>query len=317
MVKRLPVWLALGSVAIGSLVALMSDRTPSVDPEGAAPGTRTIGDPAPGFLRSPLHREGFGKPRGDIFGGVRGPDAKGEKPVVSPAPGIVAPPAPPPMPYRMAGTVAGAEGTQAVLAKGDAVLVVRRGDIVDGDWRVDAVGPDGVTLAYLPLGMSRALVMERGLPPNLARAAAAPRSPAARPAGQVAPATLRWDGPAQVRAGQSFTVALKVTAAQALRASPLRMSFDAGVLEPVGVKAGPFYADGIFSYQVNPAGSIFVGAAGKASSIPSDAGLVLVTFKPVRAGATAELKLSSLVLQGAGGAIAHERPAVYRASVLQ
>jgi hypothetical protein len=66
---------------------------------------------------------------------------------------------------------------------------------------------------------------------------------------------------------------------------------------------------------VNPSGSITVGAFGK-GDVPDDAEFVVVTFKPIRAGA-AELKLSSLVLQGAGGAVVHEPIAAFRTSITQ
>jgi hypothetical protein len=67
---------------------------------------------------------------------------------------------------------------------------------------------------------------------------------------------------------------------------------------------------------VNPSGSITVGAFGK-GDVPDDAEFVVVTFKPIRAGATAELKLSSLVLQGAAGALVHEPLAAFRTSIAQ
>ena len=44
---------------------------------------------------------------------------------------------------------------------------------------------------------------------------------------------------------------------------------------------------------------------------------LIVTFRPIASG-PAELKVSSLLLQGdAGGTIAHEPPAAFRAAILQ
>jgi hypothetical protein len=52
--------------------------------------------------------------------------------------------------------------------------------------------------------------------------------------------------------------------------------------------------------------------------VPADAELLVVTFRPIRPGATAELTLSSLVLQGASGrTIAHDRPAAFRTAIVQ
>jgi hypothetical protein len=147
-----------------------------------------------------------------------------------------------------------------------------------------------------------------------------PTAAAGRGAKQVAggegrPAQLRWEGPSRVTAGSEFEVALKITADKLVRGSPLQLSYDAKMLEPVAVRAGEFFAEGSFTYRVNPSGSITVGAFGK-GDVPDDAEFVVVTFKPIRAGA-AELKLSSLVLQGAGGAVVHEPIAAFRTSITQ
>jgi len=88
------------------------------------------------------------------------------------------------------------------------------------------------------------------------------------------------------------------------------------VLEPVNVRPGKFFDDGTFSYRVNPAGSIFVGAVSKAVPPGADAELVVVTFKPLKRGVTAELAMSSLSLQGAAGrTIPHDKVAAFRAAI--
>jgi hypothetical protein len=128
---------------------------------------------------------------------------------------------------------------------------------------------------------------------------------------------LRWVGPEQVQAGSNFNVALKITSHQPVRGSPLQLSYDAKLLEPVAVRAGDFFADGSFTYRVNPGGSIFVGAFGN-GAVAADAEFLVVTFKPIRSGATAELTLSSMVLQGtAGRALLHEPLGAFRTSITQ
>ena len=88
-------------------------------------------------------------------------------------------------------------------------------------------------------------------------------------------------------------------------------------LEAVDVRAGGFFAGGMFSYRVNPSGSIFVGASGKGAAA-ADAELLVVTFRPIRPGATAELTLSSVLLQSAAGrSIALDRPTAFRTSIVQ
>jgi hypothetical protein len=220
------------------------------------------------------------------------------------------------MPYRVAGRVVHDGIAHVVLAKGDRVLTVREGDTLDDGYRVDAIAPKAVTLVYLPLNVPQELPVTVALddaPP--ARVAAAPGQ-VTKPAVDGRLAQLRLEGPARIRAGDPFTVALKVTSDQAVRSAPVQLSFDAALLEPVDVRRGGFFADGMFSFRINPSGSIFIGAAGK-GAVPADAEFFVVTFKPVRAGAS-ELKLSSVLLQGAAGrAIAHDQPAALRTSIVQ
>jgi hypothetical protein len=201
-----------------------------------------------------------------------------------------------------------------VLARDDRVFFVREGDILDGGYRVESISSDGVTLMYMPLEQRERLA---AAPPLEVPAAAAPQGASAKPvqAADGRPAQLRWEGPANVQAGSEFEVALKITSDKPVRGSPLQLSYDAKLLEPVSVRAGDFFVDGSFTYRVNP-GSIFVGAFGK-GEVPADAEFLVVTFKPIRAGA-AELKLSSLVLQGPGGsAVGHQPLAAFRTSITQ
>jgi hypothetical protein len=310
--KRLLGWLVLAAAAAAA-VSLVPRLNPP-EPEVAAVTPRQSGEPsAPARLAALPERETIGKRRGEAFAARSwAPPPPPRAPAAAP---VAAPPVPvpPPMPYRVAGQVVLGEGAQVVLAKGDAVLAVSEGDTLDGGYRVESIKKDLVTLRYLPLDVRHelAVVSTLGLSAPPAQTALAGETPSA------APAQLRWQGPKQVRAGDTFNVALKVTSAQPVRASPLQLGFDAKLLEPVDVRAGGFFADGMFSYRVNRAGSIFVGASGK-GAVATDAEIVVVTFRPIRPGATAELTVSSLLLQGAAGrAIAHDRPAAFRTTIVQ
>jgi hypothetical protein len=127
---------------------------------------------------------------------------------------------------------------------------------------------------------------------------------------------LRWEGPDRVQAGSNFNVALRVSTKEPLRAAPMQLRFQPDVMEPVVVRPGKFFGEGTFSYRVNPAGSIFVGATSQPTAPGTDAELVIVTFKPIKRGATAELSMSALSLLGvAGRTIAHEQPAAFRAAI--
>jgi len=94
------------------------------------------------------------------------------------------------------------------------------------------------------------------------------------------PAQLRWEGPARVSAGKSFSVALRVSSGQQVRASPMQLSFKPELLEALGVRAGKFFGEGSFSYRINPDGSIFVGASTSGAAPGADAELLVVTFRP-------------------------------------
>ena len=249
-------------------------------------------------------REAIGGRRGELFG------ARSWAPPAKPAPAVSTAPAaptPPPMPYRVAGRVVHDGIAHVVLAKGDRVLTVRQGDTLDDGYRVDSIGSQGVTLVYVPLGVPQLLPVAAALEDAAPPLAAAADS---------RPARLRLEGPARIRAGDPFSVALRVTSDEAVRSAPVQLSFDAKLVQPVDVRRGGFFADGIFSFRINPSGSIFIGAAGS-GAIPADAEFFVVTFKSVRPGA-AELKLSSVLLQGAAGrAIAHDQPAAFRTAIVQ
>jgi hypothetical protein len=76
-------------------------------------------------------------------------------PAPAPAP-AAAPPPPmaPPLPYQMIGRVVEGEGPAAVevglLAGPNRALSVRRGDVIDGQWRVEQVSTQGIKLTWLP-----------------------------------------------------------------------------------------------------------------------------------------------------------------------
>jgi hypothetical protein len=314
--KRLG-WLALA----GGGVAVAAYFAPAPSPQEAAESAVVSSAPGRAADAAPValpERETIGKPRGEVFAqrSWAPPQQRARaKAAAEPPP---PPPTPPAMPYRVAGKVVYEGGAHVVLAKGDQILWVREGETLADGYRVDAITPDRVTLTYMPLGIAQQIAVASNLASEapLRTTAAAAAAPGAV-ATEAGPAQLRFEGPGQVSAGKPFNVALKVTSGQAVRASPLQLSFDAKLLEPVNVSAGGFFAGGNFSYRVGPAGSIFVGASGK-GAVPADAEFLIVTFKPIQAGSTAELKLSSLILQGAAGrAIVHDQPAAFRTAVVQ
>lgn len=88
-------------------------------------------------------------------------------PPPAPPPAAAVPPAPPmapPMPYQMIGRVVEGEGAQAVevalLAGPTRALSVRRGDVIDGQWRVEQVSSGGVSLTWLPAKLPQNIVFK-------------------------------------------------------------------------------------------------------------------------------------------------------------
>jgi hypothetical protein len=321
--KRLILWVVIISGAV--IAAVWAPRAPVEAPLAASnertPASSVQPTPSTGRFSQLPARDLIGRAPGELF------PAQSPKPAAPSAAAKAVPPPPPapvapPMPYRVAGKVAHEGGTHVVLAKGDRVLLVHVGDTLEDGYRVESIGAQDVVLTYLPLNLRQHLPVTVALDLDAGAAQAAQTratvpSPASSPAAAGATAArLRLEGPAQIRAGDAFSVALKVSSQEAVRSAPLQLSFDAELLEAVDVRRGGFFADGSFSYRINPSGSIFIGASGK-GAVPADAEFFVVTFKPVRAGA-AELKLSSVLLQGAAGrAIAHDQPLSLRTSIVQ
>jgi hypothetical protein len=327
--KRIGIALAasLAAAAAGGVALWRSGASePLAQPRAAAPGQQHAAEPE--RLAQLPSRDAIGAARGQPF------DPRSWAPPVRHATTVAAPPpkpVAPPVPYRVAGQVMHDGLNQVVLSRDDRVFTVSEGETLDNVYRIESIRPDAVTLTYLPLS-ERQVIPVGGLRLDMAPAVvgalvaqaagplvvhSVPEPSAAQGASADArPAQLRWEGPKQVQAGANFDVTLKLTTAQPVRALPMQLNYDAKLLEPVAVRPGDLFADGRFSYRVNPSGSIFVGASVD-KAVPADAELMVVTFRPIRSG-NAELRLSALALQGAAGrVIAHDPPAAFRTAIVQ
>lgn len=307
MRRRLIVGLAVAALALVAarwlpLAPFSSDSAPEASSQIQKPVQESKADER--FAALP-QRAPLGAPKGALFAAPPPPP----KPAPAAAPVVETKPVPPAMPYRVAGKLTHDGVSKVVLVKGDRVLTVQQGDTLEGGYRVDTIGGDEITLVYEPLGTRERLAMAAGVP------AATPSAPAAA-GGSVKPAQLRWDGPERVKAGSVFNLALKVTSDEPLRSAPLRVSYDAQLLEAVGVRPGKFFAgDASFSYRIDPSGTVIVAASG-AGAAAVDAELVILSFKPVRAAAAAEVRLAALQLQrGAGAPLPNEPIAAFRTAI--
>lgn len=315
MRKLLLIGAVLATVALVAYEPARDEAVKSEPRESAAPAITARGNASEG-LKVP-ERRALGKVRGELFGAPPAP----------PQPVAAAPSAPavavaPPVPYRFAGRVRKGAEEEFLLSKGDLIFPVKEGETLDGTYRVVAVKAEGIELTYLPLGTTERIIVGSVLDVDPRAAVAAP-SPSLSPAPPASPAPvadgkpaqLRWEGPARVQAGASFSVALRVSSQEPLRATPMQLRYPHGVLEPLEVRPGKFIGKGAFSYRVTE-GSIFVGALAPSTAPGADAELLVVTFRPLKQGATAELSMTALSLQGlAGRAVAHEQPAAFRAAI--
>jgi len=233
----------------------------------------------------------------------------------------------PPLPYRFAGQFHRDSGIEVYVARGEEIFPVKEGDTLDGQYKVDSVSATEVSFVHLPSGTRQTLqfsalkeqeLTAQGGPPQTRTPVSAspflpPPSPVAKliPApsdnsipGKTAPAQLRWEGPASARAGASFNVSLRVTSGEQIRAAPMQLRFDPAVLESVSVRPGRYFSaekTGSFGYRVNSDGSIFVGVSNQTPGSASDAEMLVLTFKSIRAAEAAEISVASLNLQGAAG----------------
>jgi hypothetical protein len=248
---------------------------------------------------------------------------------------VSAPPVPvaPPLPFRFAGQFHRDSGMEVYVARGEEIFAVKEGDTLDGQYKVDSVSATEVSFVHLPSGERQTmqfsalkeqdLTAQGGPPPPRAPASASasppPPAPVAKliPAptlgaslsgnlspGKAEPAQLRWEGPASARTGASFNVSLRVTSGEQIRAAPMQVRFDPAVLESVSVRPGRYFSaekTGSFGYRVNSDGSIFIGVSNQTPAPASDAEMLVLTFKSIKAADAAEISVASLNLQGAAG----------------
>lgn len=270
------------------------------------------------------------------------------KPTIVSAPPV---PAMPPLPFRFAGQLHTGSGIQVLFGRGEEIIPVKKGDNIDGLYRVEDVTTTEVTLLHIPSGDRQTMQFNalreeepataQAKPPQADEAiASAPDSSSSQSgstaklgATEIPAATssdsrvtdkmvltrLRWDGPPSARTGASFNVSLRMTSSEHVLSAPMQLRFDPAILEPVSVRPGRYFgAQGTrnFGYRVNPDGSIYIGVSNLAASPASDAEILVLTFKSLRESDAAEISVASLNLQGsAGRAISHDRVVAFRTTI--
>lgn len=71
------------------------------------------------------------------------------------------PPSAPPLPYTYLGKYIDGKETVVFLSTADQNLVVRKGDVLDGNYRIDDIAPPTMTITYLPLNQKQTLEIGR------------------------------------------------------------------------------------------------------------------------------------------------------------
>ncbi|KPF70571.1 general secretion pathway protein GspD [beta proteobacterium AAP99] len=121
---------------------------------------------------------------------------------------------------------------------------------------------------------------------------------------------LRWQAPAQVKAGEAFTVQLLAAASQPVYGLSYAIGFDPAVIEVVNVAEGSFLkqggADSVFSPRVDRStGQVFVTNQRTGSTPPTGTGatgsLLVLTLRARPTNAPTQLQLVNFNAQGREG----------------
>lgn len=169
-------WLWLPALAISGWLALFGDRSVT---SGAAVSLPTRVVPAPprantaAAVAAPAHSASAERlaalvPREQLFPQVGGHAAPASRDPFSarswnpPSPPPSFGPAPPPpvapaLPYAFMGRKQEAGEWEVYLLRGEQTFVARPGEVLEGQYRVDAIQPPVLTLTYLPLGQAQTL----------------------------------------------------------------------------------------------------------------------------------------------------------------
>jgi hypothetical protein len=71
------------------------------------------------------------------------------------------PPTAPAFSYAIAGLVHDANGPMIILNRQNQDFVLRVGDVLEQTYRIEAIGPQSLTVTYLPLGLTQVVPIER------------------------------------------------------------------------------------------------------------------------------------------------------------
>jgi hypothetical protein len=150
---RLLLWLAIAGAAAAAAIWLPAPAPAPTPIKTATAEARS--ERADERWRALPARNALGNPAGELFF----PHAWVNPVPTQAAAGGQAPAAPPrpALAYRVAGKLVLEDDEQIVLAKGDALFPVRRGDRLEDGYRVERIRGDHVLLLHLPRGVREKL----------------------------------------------------------------------------------------------------------------------------------------------------------------
>ncbi len=120
----------------------------------------------------------------------------------------------------------------------------------------------------------------------------------------VFPPSFTWQAPTQVKVGEQFSAVLRINSQSALRGLPLLVGFDPQLLQVANVQEGAFLKQNggqtSFNQRVDPSqGMVYITSvrlndAGNDAGVNGSGGVATVTFKALKAGASAKVQLLSV-----------------------
>jgi hypothetical protein len=173
-------------------------------------------------------------PFGPSWAELEAEEARRNAPPPPPPP----PPQAPPLPFAIMGKLIEDGKVVAFLMRNDEPYIVRRGDVIDGTYRVEELSETSLTFTYLPLDSRQSLAL--GDPvrtPNSGPVLAAPATgappvpPAAPP---VDPTKLVWLAPPKVAIGEDFTIKVGLPPGALPRTGRVELVYDPRVLAILG-----------------------------------------------------------------------------------
>ena len=198
------------------------------------------------------------------------------------------------------------------LAKGETNYVLRQGDKLDRDYRIDGITDQAVSFVYLPLDARQLLVI--GSPSALL--AAVDRVPdVPRPLAPNAPPThdltkLVWNAPSRVELGEEFTIEVGLPAGPQPRAGRIELVYDPMVLAILGGAESQSSPGPKRRASVEVIGPGFVGG----QPTPSEVRFRVLAGTPTDTQIGIE-NLSAVAASGA--AVTVESPKTYKLAIVQ